>query len=228
MYWQDDTEESTRTVSDEIVDVVFHVQGRELPCDHAWALMNAIREQLPWFGEHPHHGLHLIHPAASGNGWYSPEDSEGGTMYLPRRARLTLRVPKEMVEQAASLEGSSLDIDGYQLTVGQGDVRLLSLHTTLHARHVLSGADDPTELGFLAWVSQMVNAMGIQGRKMVAGRESTITTPEGTYRTRSLLLADLRQEEALRLQQRGVGGERRLGCGVFIPHKAVRDLFVEN
>lgn len=228
MYWQEDSETDGRTVSGEIVDLVFHLQGRELPCDHAWALMNEIRERLPWFGEDPRHGLHLIHPAASGNGWYSPEDTHGTTMYLPRRARLILRIPQERVTEAGLLAGGSLDIDGYPLTVGESEIRFLSLHTTLHARHMLSGAQDASETSFLAWTAETLEGMGIRCRKMMAGRESVISTPRHSYRTRSLLLADLRQEDAIRIQQLGLGEERRLGCGVFIPHKAVRDLFVEN
>lgn len=228
MYWQDESETNLRTASSEVVDVVFHLQGRELPCDHAWALMKEIQGQLPWFGEDPRHGLHLIHPAASGNGWYSPEDTDSATMYLPRRARLAIRIPRERVAEADTLVGESLDIGGYRLTVGASDVRPLSLHTTLHARHMLSGAQDASEVSFLAWVSETLQAMGIQCRKMMAGRESVISTPQQRYQTRSLMLADLRAEDALRVQQIGIGDERRLGCGVFIPHKAVRDLFVEN
>ena len=228
MFWQDESEQQVPTASSEVVDVVFHVRGKELPCDHAWALMNAIQARLSWFGDDPRHGLHLIHPAASGNGWYSPEDAASATMYLPRRARLALRVPQERVGDASTLEGSSLDIEGYELRVGASEIRLLSLHTTLHSRHVLSGADDPSEVSFLTWAAETLNALGIRCRKMVAGRESTIGMPGGIHQTRSLLLADLRRDEALRLQEMGLGDGRRLGCGVFVPHKAVRDLFVEN
>lgn len=228
MFWQDESEQPVAAVSSEVVDVVFHVRGRELPCDHAWALMNAIQAHLPWFGSDLRHGLHLIHPATSGNGWYSPEDAAGATMYLPRRARLALRMPQPHVEDASGLEGTSLDIGGFSLEVGVGEVRLLSLHTTLHARHVLSGAEDPSEMSFLNWAAQTLNELGVTCRKMVAGRESAIGTPHGTRRTRSLLLADLRQEEALRVQEMGLGDQRTLGCGVFIPHKAVRDLFGEQ
>jgi len=39
--------------------------------------------------------------------------------------------------------------------------------------------------------------------------------------TRSLMLADLTVEEAVKLQQQGLGADRKLGCGLFIPHKGI-------
>lgn len=228
MFWQDETDEHVGSVSDEVVDVVFQLRGREIPCDHAWLLMNALVAQLPWFGTDPVHGLHLIHPAASGNGWFSPDDYEGEIMYLPRRARLAMRLPKERVHEATTLQGQMLQIGNHGLTIGSSEVRPLSLHTTLHARHVISGAADPSEVSFLSWVAETLATMGIRCRKMVAGREYVIRTPEADYRTRSLLLADLRQEEAILIQQQGLGRGRHLGCGLFLPHKSVRDLFVES
>ena len=41
---------------------------------------------------------------------------------------------------------------------------------------------------------------------------------------RSLMLADLALEESMLLQEHGLGLERKLGCGLFLPHKDVEDL----
>ena len=38
------------------------------------------------------------------------------------------------------------------------------------------------------------------------------------------MLAGLSRAESLLLQRRGLGGQRRLGCGVFIAHKDIGDL----
>jgi CRISPR/Cas system CSM-associated protein Csm4 (group 5 of RAMP superfamily) len=35
------------------------------------------------------------------------------------------------------------------------------------------------------------------------------------------MLADLKPEESLRLQQQGLGPHRLMGCGIFIPHKGI-------
>ena len=38
------------------------------------------------------------------------------------------------------------------------------------------------------------------------------------------MLAGLTPEQSLALQRQGLGAERKLGCGVFIPHKDIGDL----
>ncbi|MBV5275414.1 MAG: type I-MYXAN CRISPR-associated protein Cas6/Cmx6, partial [Lamprocystis purpurea] len=43
----------------------------------------------------------------------------------------------------------------------------------------------------------------------------------GAITTRSLLLAGLKPDESLRLQQQGLGLHRLMGCGIFIPHKGI-------
>jgi hypothetical protein len=49
-------------------------------------------------------------------------------------------------------------------------------------------------------------------------------TPEGTHLARSLMLSGLTREQSLFLQQRGIGSGRKLGFGLFIPHKSIDDL----
>ena len=35
---------------------------------------------------------------------------------------------------------------------------------------------------------------------------------------------ELRPERWLAMQQQGLGGERHLGCGLFLPHKTISDI----
>jgi len=35
------------------------------------------------------------------------------------------------------------------------------------------------------------------------------------------MLAELSLEESVRLQQRGLGSHRSMGCGIFLPHKGI-------
>ncbi|MDH5785954.1 MAG: type I-MYXAN CRISPR-associated protein Cas6/Cmx6, partial [Chromatiales bacterium] len=48
-------------------------------------------------------------------------------------------------------------------------------------------------------------------------------SPGRTLTTRSLLVADLSFDDAITLQELGIGQKayRKLGCGLFIPHKSV-------
>jgi CRISPR/Cas system CSM-associated protein Csm4 (group 5 of RAMP superfamily) len=54
--------------------------------------------------------------------------------------------------------------------------------------------------------------------------ERVIATPDRKIQARSLMLADLAVEESVRLQQRGLGPGRTLGCGLFLPHKDINEV----
>jgi hypothetical protein len=65
--------------------------------------------------------------------------------------------------------------------------------------------------------------MDIPVRKMMAGKERVVKLPHGGERvTRSLMLAELKQLESIRLQEHGLGDGRKHGCGIFMPQKDIK------
>jgi len=136
MYWQEEQQEDSRRESKQVVDIVYRIQCRMLPMDHAHTLSEAIHTALPWFGEERDAGLHLIHGADSGNGWSRPEGADA-LLLLSRRTRLQLRVPIERLDDALALSGQSLDIGGHELIVGEGSSRPLNPNSTLYARYMI-------------------------------------------------------------------------------------------
>lgn len=223
MYWQDDDDKQTFQVSEEIVDLVFSIDCRELPVDHAHALGKALCEAMPLLGEDRRCAIHNIHLAGSQNGWERPDPELGQKLILSRRTKLTVRVPgehREAIQRA--LSGATLDVDGHPLTIGKAKPKMLSKQGTIFARHiVLQGNEDEDENAFLQRVVEDLKSRGIRVRKALCGITQRIDTPDGMLRTRSLLLADLSTEESVRLQQQGLGSHRHLGCGIFLPHKGI-------
>ena len=207
---------------EEIVDAVFAISCRSLPVDHAYALSQAIEAELPWFAGEPDAGLHTVYGAASASGWMRPE-GPGAILQLSHRAKLALRLPRYRLADAAGLLGCTLQVAGFPLRVDRLTLRPLSRITTLFARCVILGATDD-EPAFLAAAAAALRALGVNAETMLCGRETSVATPAMTYHTRSLMVAGLTPEQSLALQQRGLGAERRLGCGVFIPHKDIGDL----
>lgn len=217
VYWQEDDAPEIRRVPDDVVDLVFAVRCRALPVDHQHALREAVLAVLPWLAEVPGAGIHPVYVAASGNGWMRPET---GLLYPSRRTKLVLRLPKASLEDARALAGRELDIDGHRLQVGDAGVRLLSPRPTVFSRYVIAN-DGENEENFLAAAARALETLGIRPRKMLPGRAAALGTPAGPLGTRSLMLADLKAEESIRLQQAGLGPHRLLGCGIFVPHKGI-------
>ncbi|MDX1408289.1 MAG: type I-MYXAN CRISPR-associated protein Cas6/Cmx6 [Saprospiraceae bacterium] len=220
MYWQEAEDKQAFVVPSDIQDLSFRTQGKCLPLDHAHSLSSAIRAVLPWLTDEPGSGIHLIHVAESGNGWFRPEDPSRELLHLSRRTRLTLRVPEHRVEDAKTLSGKTLHIDGHDLTVGEASNKLLSPLTTVFSRYVV----DQSEGDETAFVEQVVRQLGeldIHVRKLLCGRPHAFQLPDKPLPVRSVLLADLKQTESVLLQQHGLGPHRLLGCGLFLPHKGV-------
>jgi CRISPR-associated protein Cas6 len=222
MYWEENNKDEPFAVSERIVDVVFTIECKTLPVDHAYALSQAIMQELPWLREEAGAGVHHIHIPEAAHGWMRPEKHDD-LMHLSRRTRLVIRVPAHRVDETRALTGTTLDVAGQKLTITDSNVRPLSDTTTLFARHVVA-EDDDNEPEFLENMAALLADMGIRPRKMLPGKQNIIHTPDGNLKTRSLMVAELKQEESMLLQENGLGSHRYLGCGIFIPHKGIKEL----
>lgn len=222
MYWSDENQKKPEyQVPDDVVDLAFRINCPQLPLDHAHALSSELLRELPWLEEERHAGVHLIHGAASGNGWFRPEDTGNEVLHLSRRTRMRLRIPIHRLDDARELSGKTLDVEGHPLELGSTEVFLLSSLSTLFARYVITREEDDEEQ-FLAEAAQQMRDIGINCRKMLGGITHTMRFPEGDVFTRSLMVADLEPEQSVRLQQVGLGAGRSIGCGLFIPHKGIK------
>jgi CRISPR-associated protein Cas6 len=220
MHWEDDSKRQNEfIVPDDVVDVSFKLICRQLPTTHAWELAQALYSALPWLKDEPEAGIHQIHGATSGNGWERPADGE--LIHLSRRSRMHLRVPKQRIEATQSLTGTSLDIAGHALEVGESTIKPLQPQATIFSRYVIvpSGLD---ENGFLDMLVNELQKRGIHVRKMLCGIGHTLSTPEQDYETRSVMIADLDKQTSIELQETGIGPGRHLGCGIFLPHKGIK------
>jgi CRISPR-associated protein Cas6 len=220
MFWQEEEQASDTVVADDVVDVLFALQCRAIPVDHAYALSRALLETVPWL-DGPRMGIHSIHVAGSQNGWERPAHGVDQHLLLSRRTKLSVRVPREQVDALKeALEGRTFDVGGAILGVGAGKLKPLGKEATQFARYV-AGPPDVDEDAFLHWAADQLAGMNIRIRKALCGKETPLATPDGPLTTRSLMLADLSPDESVRLQQQGLGPYRVMGCGLFIPHKGI-------
>ena len=51
MFWQDEERKAEFQVLDTIVDLLFNIECREIPVDHAHALSSALKKALPEIDE---------------------------------------------------------------------------------------------------------------------------------------------------------------------------------
>jgi len=191
-----------------VVDVLFELSGTLVPADCAAALALAVTAALPWFVAEPRAGIHPLRAAPSTH----------GTQVLARRARLMVRVPEARAAGTLALAGRGLDLGGEPVTVGAGHLRALAPSATLFAQRVASDSGD--ERAFHDNVVRWLAELGVRC-EFISGRARSVGAEGREVLCYSLALHGLGPADSLRVQAEGLGGERRLGFGIFVPHKAI-------
>jgi CRISPR-associated protein Cas6 len=188
-----------------MVDIAFPLGGHALPRDYRRALSEALEAALPWLSELPHAWLHRVNVSAG----------DGAFALLSGRSRVTLRVPRSRADDAEALAGAELTIGAQRVRLGAPRRRELLPHSTLYSHLVATEADDA--IAFLNAVADELVALHVRARP-VCGRRQAVDG--GRLAGFSLMLDGLAPEASLRVLETGLGVERRLGCGLFVPHKS--------
>jgi len=226
MFWEEDEDKTLPYVAPEdVIDLMFSITCKTLPLDHAWSLSTEIIKHLPWIENDPVAGIHQIHVAESNNGWMRPEGDESNALLYPsRRTKMTLRIPNTKLEATEKLSGIELEIDGHTLLIGKPKKKIFTNSSVISSRYISCDPDE-TEEEFLSRTAlELKNKTNFSVKKMLCGKVHTIKTSNGNLKTRSLMIADLDSETSIKIQQTGLGTMRKIGCGLFLPHKGIKSL----
>lgn len=190
----------------DMIDVAFSLRGGSIPADHGWQLYRQLAERLDWLESEPDAGVHPIRGSRA----------VAGEIYLGARARLMLRLPRARAEQSFALSGARFNL-GNEVEVGSAHLRPLFAHGTLYSQFATTGT--PDEAAFQRNVSTALRSARIRC-KVICGKMRRAQTEGAEIVGFSVMLHELSPEHSLRMQAAGLGGGRKLGCGIFIPHKS--------
>jgi CRISPR-associated protein Cas6 len=145
-----------------------------------------------------------------------------------------LRLPVMDIGLAIPLAGQTLEIAGSPISLGfPTSYPLRPAPSLISSLVTIRGFQEPSS--FLEAVQRQLDAAGIRGRAGLPIRRSAQAAegrsraePESiirrTIRIRGkeivgfpVRIDELTADESLTLQEIGVGGRRRLGCGLFVP-----------
>ena len=201
-----------------VIDLTFPVMGSSLAIDHGYTLYSAISRVLgPTFHEGNSFGLFAIRGSRIGPGQISIDKSY-----------LRVRTPLEYIPAMLKLAGKTLDLDKHRFRLGVPRTLALIPAATLAARMVtIKGFREPEE--FLKAVRRQLDQLNIAGQVVIP--QSTSGPRQGQLIRRiltvkdkkvvgfAIIISELTDEESLILQEKGLGGRRHMGCGLFLPYK---------
>lgn len=210
-----------------VVDLRFRLLGNTIPVDHGYLLLSAVSQWIPKIHEDRDIGIHPIVGRLVGN----------RQLALTPSSRLVVRLSSDQISEILPLAGKSLRIGDSVLRVGIPEIRPLTVSARMFSRVVLiKGFTEPQP--FLDAVSRQLEKLGIAGRASLvsqsqiaranagktAGSHSDVLRRTVRIHDRDIVgfavrVEDLTAEESLRLQEKGIGGRRKLGCGIFVPER---------
>jgi CRISPR-associated protein Cas6 len=191
------------------VDILFGVRGSRVSADHGYALYGAVARVLEtpedaWFHPTFQVGLHLLRGAY-----------DRGRLLLGPRARFGFRLPAPLIGKVLVLAGKRLVVGGDALRVGVPHVQALRPAPVLAARLVTT-RNGQDEGRFDLEIARQLSGLGIAAAAS-RGRRRVIRIKDKTVVGYGVRVAGLSAAESLRLQEHGLGGRRKMGCGVFVP-----------
>ena len=218
----------------DILDLEFPLTGDDLPLDHAYPLYAALSRRLPW--------LHGASPPVDAGEAAEPapgvfpvvgRPTQKRTLALSPRSRLRVRLPAHRLAEAASLAGERLKVAGQCVTTGPPTLIPLRPCPTLVADLVtikLAHHSKTDPLPFLQAVDRQLAALGVEaeaGLRTHSGGERAGQPHRKVLRIRGairvgypVVVMGLTADDSLQLQRHGLGGRRRMGCGLFRVEKA--------
>lgn len=209
------------------IDVVFRLSGSSIPADHGYLLYSAVTDIIPSIHGDEEVGIHPISGIPVG----------GRLISLTDNSSLILRISPDRMGQILALAGNKLRLDDHYINVGVPHAKVLQSVPRLYSRLVvIKGFMEPER--FLEAARRQLDEMNVEGDlKLVDLRDILNKSEDRQGGTRSPLLRrtlrikdkeivgfavqvdSLNNEESLKVQELGMGGRRRFGCGIFIPNK---------
>jgi CRISPR-associated protein Cas6 len=191
-----------------VIEAAFGLQGDSIPVDHGYALYAALShlpDTGPWFHAADQVAIHPI------RGRYIGE----GALKLTKHSRLRIRLPAAALPLILPIAGKALEIEGQQLRIGTPETSLPSPAATLYA-HLVTTRNGHDESRFDAEILHQLDRLQVGG-KPTRGQRRVIRIKDKRVVAHALLVSELSAQESIRLQAVGLGGRRKMGCGVFVP-----------
>jgi len=219
-----------------VVDVGFRILGKSIPVDHGYALYGAVARVVEKDGQRVLHeppteswkraAILPINGRATGD----------RKLTLSPSSRLLIRLDSELIKDILPLAGKTLDLDGSVIRVGVPTIYPLKPVARLRSRLVvIKGMMEPEPfLQSVRYAFEKLNIKGTPGLlkrqlpKALEGKTGddpkhspfirrTIRIHDKEVVGYAVEVQELTADESLTLQEHGIGGRRKFGCGVFVP-----------
>ena len=201
--------------------------GNDIPADHGYDLLSAISRIVPWIHSNKDIGIHSISGRFIGQ----------RRLALNENSRLKIRIEANAIKDILPLVDKSLELNGSRIRIGVPKIQPIISAERLYSRLVIiKGFMDPDS--FLDAACRQMESLDIECVVSLVSQEEKASVNIGsatgtcseflrrTVRIRdkqivgfALSVYKISPDDSIRLQEKGIGGRQRFGCGLFIPDR---------
>ena len=185
------------------VDLSFKLMGKPIPVDHGYALYSAVSRIIPELHTDDQIGIKLLRGRYIGN----------GLLDISPFSHLILRLPVSRITRYIRLAGHHLDIKASKLTIGVPQTKALVPSAAVYA-HLVSTKNGHDPQRFENEIARQIRSLDSKA-KFVVGKRRTFGVHGKQVVGYSLMVHELTAEESITIQEIGLGGRRKMGCGFF-------------
>lgn len=188
-------------------DFAFPVRGKVIPYEHGYPLYSALSGICPPIHEDKTAGIFQI-----------PSNSMGdGKGILKKNATLKIRGPASFYPELVGFAGSKIELGGHPIHLGVPAAHPLQPAGRLEASLVVIKGYMEEE-AFGEAVNRQLKQLSVECNIRVGSR-NVVRIKGKNIVGFGVELQQLDPDAALKIMRNGVGGRRKMGCGLFEPRK---------
>jgi CRISPR-associated protein Cas6 len=208
------------TSYEDIVELAFPLIGSEIPADHGYSLYSAVSGVIAdahcadWIGIHTIRG----------------RKARPGVIRIGEGEALRLRLPLEKMPVVYKLSGERLRLGNSSIRCGLPTIRLLTPSANLRSRLVvIKTAHEPKNVepeNFLKSLHRKLLDLNISANAHIERTNNSharrvVRIKDNIIVGYGVVISELKESDSLIIQAVGIGGRRRMGCGLFEPINSV-------
>ena len=197
-----------------IIELKYPIIGTLVPSDHGYKLYSAICNIIPEIHELQNIGICGI----------SGLPDHARSLSVNSASKLRIRTPSEHLPTLLKLAGKKIYIGDSVISVGIPKVSLLRPHKNLYSRLVLINTPSEfTQENFIRSAKRQLLAIGIDQDPVLFYSKPGYPFLRKTIRVKDkelvgfpIIVTNLTPDQSILLQEKGLGGKRKMGCGTFL------------
>ena len=199
-------------VQNPYIEIAFPVMGNSLPIDHGYQLYSALKYRLVQLKDWNDISIKTI----SGK----LDRDKRNELNLTKRSKLLIRLPAEKIPFVYSFGGKSFTIGKHKIRLGIPEMNFLQPKKKLRSHIVVIRGYEEPETFFQA-ARRQIDELNIQGNFQLIINKDGIPKRKTVKVNQTLVgfgmeVDNLSEADSLLLQEKGLGGKQKMGCGVFV------------